>query len=657
MDRRAGARSLVWLPKVNAMQAKKAGTSSSLNRKVMLVLGAVIVILLLGNGAIFGLVFWPAFIDFEKEAAEKNVSRVADAIEKEQGDLERVARDWSAWDPTYEYVVAPNEEYERQSFTFDVMRDLNLNLIALYDIDGQRVRTQAFDFATGEEIEISRFGAGFASDDPFLPHVTPDAHVAGILLTEHGPMLLAGFPLVQSTREGPYRGSLFMGRLVSPEMIEGLKEQTHVQFEVFRTDVDDLAPDLRSALDELAQGAAQAFDDSTKDVLLGYQLLPTLQDAQPLLLRVETLRRISGIGRTTLAVAGLSTVVTGLLIMAAIWLMLNRHIVAPLNRLTRHVLEVGQTGDLTRRMAIERDDEIGLLAREFDAAATQLDNARRRLLEQSYQSGMAEIAAGVMHNIRNALSPVAVSLWKLSETAMAAPASHLDEALRELKADSTPAERRAKLVEYLEAALTKVRQQGQYFAGELKLIAEQNRHIEQVLQDHTALSMGIRQLEPVNLSRIVGEATRFIPAKGDLRIDVKVAPELARLPDVHGNPIVLTQILGNLMINAAEAIAERGTERGNIEIRAAVEEENGQSFVHLAVSDNGNGIDPVNIGNMFERGFSTKKGKTGGLGLHWSANSVAAMAGRMYAESSGRGAGASIHIVLPVAPGLADLAA
>ena len=111
------------------------------------------------------------------------------------------------------------------------------------------------------------------------------------------------------------------------------------------------------------------------------------------------------------------------------------------------------------------------------------------------------------------------------------------------------------------------------------------------------------------------------------------------------------------MINAAEAIAERGTERGHIEIRAAVEEENGQSFVHLAVSDNGNGIDPANIGNMFERGFSTKKGKTGGLGLHWSANSVAAMAGRMYAESSGLGAGASIHIVLPVAPGLADLAA
>jgi two-component system, NtrC family, sensor kinase len=61
--------------------------------------------------------------------------------------------------------------------------------------------------------------------------------------------------------------------------------------------------------------------------------------------------------------------------------------------------------------------------------------------------------------------------------------------------------------------------------------------------------------------------------------------------------------------------------------------------------------------NLFGRGFSTKKGKTGGIGLHWSANSVAAMGGRMSAESDGPGRGACFHVVLPVATKVEDIAA
>jgi sensor histidine kinase regulating citrate/malate metabolism len=72
-------------------------------------------------------------------------------------------------------------------------------------------------------------------------------------------------------------------------------------------------------------------------------------------------------------------------------------------------------------------------------------------------------------------------------------------------------------------------------------------------------------------------------------------------------------------------------------------------MVRMTVSDDGAGIDKANLTNVFERGFSTKRDKTGGLGLHWSANSVAAMAGRMYAESDGPGKGARIHVLLPTA--------
>ena len=140
-------------------------------------------------------------------------------------------------------------------------------------------------------------------------------------------------------------------------------------------------------------------------------------------------------------------------------------------------------------MALERNDEIGVLAKEFDAATEQLGNVRRRLVEDSYQSGMAEIAAGVIHNVRNALSPVVVTVSHLSEVAVMPPATHLDTAFKDLKSEKTDPQRRFMLVEYVEAAMKAMLERGQRFAEDLRIVAEQNRHIEQILQDHSALSM------------------------------------------------------------------------------------------------------------------------------------------------------------------------
>lgn len=628
----------------------------SLNKRVLLVLGAVLAILFAANGAIFGLVIWPAFVDVERAAAQKNVNRVADAIVAEQGNLERVAHDWSAWDPTYEYVVNPNEEYDRQSFTFDVMRDLNLNLLAIYNTEGKLIRAETYDFDTGKELQVATFGSSIPTDDPLMMQKM-DQQVTGILLTEHGPMLLAGFPILQSTREGPVRGTLFMGRFLNQTMVDGLVNQTHVQFSVFRTNDTALPAEIRQASDQLLADRRDIFNIANKNTLDAFHLLGTMRNAAPLMIKVETQRLITSIARTTLGVAGLSTLVAGLLLLAIMWVLLTRHIIVPLRKLTAHVLEVGQTGDLTKRLTLDRDDEIGVLAREFDAANTQLDNARSRLLEQSYQSGMAEIAAGVMHNIRNALSPVAVTLWKLSETASEPPPVHLQTALDELKSDNAAPDRRSKLLEYVEAAFSKLFAERQRLAQDLKVIGDQNRHIEQILLDHTALSMGIRQVEAVNLAKVVEESARLLPARGSSKIDISFSPGLASLPPVLGNPIVLAQILGNLIINAFEAIDGTGRGAGRIRIEGELDNDESRPMVRMTVIDDGVGIDKANLTHVFERGFSTKRNKTGGLGLHWSANSVAAMAGRMYAESNGPGTGAHIHVLLPTASEVRSAAA
>ncbi|MDQ2879195.1 MAG: histidine kinase, partial [Pseudomonadota bacterium] len=60
---------------------------------------------------------------------------------------------------------------------------------------------------------------------------------------------------------------------------------------------------------------------------------------------------------------------------------------------------------------------------------------------------------------------------------------------------------------------------------------------------------------------------------------------------------------------------------------------------------------------LFQRGFSTRAHKSGGLGLHWCANSMLAMGGSLALESEGAGRGAVAVLTLDCAPPVDAVAA
>jgi sensor histidine kinase regulating citrate/malate metabolism len=71
--------------------------------------------------------------------------------------------------------------------------------------------------------------------------------------------------------------------------------------------------------------------------------------------------------------------------------------------------------------------------------------------------------------------------------------------------------------------------------------------------------------------------------------------------------------------------------------------------LHLHCKDDGIGIEAGNLERVFEKGFSTKSKATNyGIGLHWCANAIGALGGRLWAASEGRGRGASMHLMVPL---------
>lgn len=112
-----------------------------------------------------------------------------------------------------------------------------------------------------------------------------------------------------------------------------------------------------------------------------------------------------------------------------------------------------------------------------------------------------------------------------------------------------------------------------------------------------------------------------------------IAREMAQPPlFFHGSRHQIEQIVINLLLNARDALI--GRENPRILIRSFRVEEEGRPYVGLSVHDNGAGIAPEHLQQIFQPFFSTKEQTKGtGLGLSVSLGIAEAHGGKLFAES------------------------
>ncbi len=126
--------------------------------------------------------------------------------------------------------------------------------------------------------------------------------------------------------------------------------------------------------------------------------------------------------------------------------------------------------------------------------------------------------------------------------------------------------------------------------------------------------------------------------------DVSVSLDLApALPQVTGDRTQLQQVVVNLAINAAQAMAQSGTARRSIFIRTMLSD---SETVCCVIEDSGPGIDPAHLPRLFDSFFTTKD--TGmGMGLPISRTIIEAHDGHIRADNKSALGGARFSFALP----------
>ncbi|MFN4004867.1 MAG: PAS domain S-box protein [Hylemonella sp.] len=197
--------------------------------------------------------------------------------------------------------------------------------------------------------------------------------------------------------------------------------------------------------------------------------------------------------------------------------------------------------------------------------------------------------------------------------------------------------------------------------GALEKTARQAQRAGQIIQRIRAF---VKRSEPnrtpTEVATIVNEAVEL--AEIELRrYGVRLSYFMADLPPLVVDPILIEQVLVNLLKNAAESIvqAQRPPGQRHVELQVLPSTVEGRAVVEFTVTDNGRGIAAQMMEHLYEAFFTTKAEGLG-IGLSLCRSIVESHQGRIRAENlynAGQVVGCRFSFWLPLGEPAAAAAA
>jgi len=312
---------------------------------------------------------------------------------------------------------------------------------------------------------------------------------------------------------------------------------------------------------------------------------------------------------------------------------------------------IGVMTDITlRRLAeekvAERTRSLRLSQKTLEEQSEKLRDTNQKLKDNQAQlvhsekmASLGQLAAGIAHEINNPLGFIQSNLTTLDDyiEVFKQLFKHYSELTKSI--DESDEEL---LLEAL-AAIQNLREEEDidYVIQDVDLLlveslngAERVKEIVKSLKSFARIDEA--DLKEADLNEGIEATLRII--WNELKYKCKVEKNLQKLPPIRCFPGQLNQVFMNLIVNAAQAIEEKGM--------VTIETEATDTEILVRISDTGKGIPEENIPKLFNPFFTTKPvGEGTGLGLSISYGIIQKHNGKIEVESEvGKGTTFTIHI-------------
>lgn len=347
----------------------------------------------------------------------------------------------------------------------------------------------------------------------------------------------------------------------------------------------------------------------------------------------------------TLWLAVAEVVGANLFLLAILWVGVDKLVfqrILSLQRALDHAASRSVADDMTA-LPVTQKDEFGAMSRSINAiterlgaeldagreaeeearaALSNLQSAQDELVRSEKMASLGRLVAGVSHELNTPIGNIVMVASTQQEIA--------EEFERTMVAGTMT---RSGLTAYL----LQSREGAELMLKSANKAAELIHNFKQVAVDQTS-----DRLREFDLASHIGEVLSVLGhliAKMPLTLSLDLEPGIA----MYSYPGPMDQVLTNLVVNAVKHGFDQD-QPGTIAISA---QRHGELAL-IQVSDNGKGIDPLDIGKIFDPFFTTKMGQGGtGLGLHISHNMVyGPLRGTLSVEST-PGQGTTFTLAIP----------
>lgn len=271
-------------------------------------------------------------------------------------------------------------------------------------------------------------------------------------------------------------------------------------------------------------------------------------------------------------------------------------------KIIRDKIRATSFSEQTEPISIQWTDELGLLIRAYNQMLSTLEESKLSLKQSEKEKAWREAAQQVAHEIKNPLTPMKLTLQRISNKIKLNKAKPLE----------------------LEASLQSVLHQ-----------VETLNSIASSFSEFAKMPTPV--VERIEVHSIIKKSIELFSGDKELHIKLQLANhEVYSMVD----PKLLSRMLNNLILNAKQSIKEN-QECIEVQLSTVVGE-----FLSIHIKDNGTGIDPEIEDKVFIPKFTTKE-QGSGIGLAMTKYGVENMKGKIYFASDVN-VGTSFTIEFPI---------
>lgn len=351
----------------------------------------------------------------------------------------------------------------------------------------------------------------------------------------------------------------------------------------------------------------------------------------------------------------IGSMLSSTLIAAALAYYTSRAIAQPLETVTQVAQQAARESNFNLRSPVTTEDEVGILAASFNqliqrvADYTQeLKQTQTQLIQTEKMSSLGQMVAGVAHEINNPINFIQgnidyadnyiqdlLKLVALYQQQYPAPTPVIQETIEDIELD------------FLKEDLPKT-------LSSLKIGADRIRELAISLRNFSRLDES--EMKPANIHD--GIDSTLVILNYRIKQGINLVKNYGNLPTIECYPAQLNQVFMNIISNAIDALEEakdfgsstkQERKKGENSTISIHTEATLSNFVTVRIKDNGPGIEPAILENIFAPFFTTKSiGKGTGLGLAICYQIITKHQGTIEVNSQ-LGQGTEFTITLPIA--------